>query len=276
MNDIIVIKLGTNALKEGSMRTPRRLNPKVFQAVARQIAVLLRSGKKVAIVTSGAIQAGKETIPAGHARRFTDTELASIGASVLMNFWSEAFLPHELIVGQILVTYKNLIDPEEQKSVIGNIRGLLEKGVIPIINENDPVSAEEVELLKNNMGDNDALTSMIAPLIGATHVLFLTGVPYVYVSAPTGECPNPTRYRKIDCNNIPPHLQNVPIGIGDSHGGITSKVVAAAVCAQNGMKVAITRFELDKYKNTILGFMNSNSHPLNYVGTVMGHCNDLE
>lgn len=264
-DDITVIKFGTNALFP-DLTFREMLNKKSseseFQSAARQIAEMRKRGGKVAVVTSGAIRMGKEFCEAKKIQGLDDTEFASIGARMLMDAWAGAFEWHDIWVGQILVTYANLNDPDERKSIIENIRKLLENGIVPIINENDPVSAEEVELLKKNIGDNDVLTSMLAPLIGAKRVLFLTDQPYVYKFEASETMPQPQKYLEIDCNDIPAHLMTAHVGEG-SRGGIVSKVGAAAACAKLGMEVVIARFYASL--DTITNFDQGRR-----VGTKMG------
>lgn len=265
MDDIIVVKFGTSSLfpENLSLRELAAKRENEFESATRQIAEIRKKGRRVIVITSGAIYVGEEYCREKKIEGLVHTQFAAVGAHLLMDRWAKAFERFNIPVAQILVTYANLNDPDERKSVAGNVLKLLAAGVVPIINENDPVSAEEVELLKKKIGDNDVLTSMVAPLIGARRVLILTDQEYIFEFEPFPEGPQPFKYLEIDCNAVPQHLLDASVG-EDSRGGIPSKVGAAARCASFGMEVLVARFYANR--DTIIQFDIGNAR-----GTKLGH-----
>jgi len=160
----IVVKIGSRSL----VASPGR-----FAALGAQLAALLAAGKKVIVVSSGAIALGRGRL--GFTKRPTDiAELqacAAVGQSLLMRAWEEALLPHGLPVAQILLTHADLSDRERWRNGRAAIDALLELGCVPIINENDTVAVEEIKF-----GDNDQLAAMVATLAGADLLVLLTDV----------------------------------------------------------------------------------------------------
>jgi glutamate 5-kinase len=160
----IVVKIGSSSLVSAADR---------FVRLAAQAAELRAERRSIVIVSSGAIALGRQRI--GLAKRPTEMALlqacASIGQSALMRAWEEAFAPHGAPVAQILLTHADLADRERYLNARNAIDALLEVGAIPIINENDSVSVDEIKF-----GDNDQLAAMVATLIGADLLVLLTDV----------------------------------------------------------------------------------------------------
>ena len=160
----IVVKIGSKSLVSAADR---------FERLAQQVAGLRAERRSVVIVSSGAIALGRQRL--GIAKRPTEMALlqacASVGQSALMRAWEEAFAPHGAPVAQILLTHADLADRERYLNARNAIDALLELGAVPIINENDSVSVDEIKF-----GDNDQLAAMVATLAGADLLVLLTDV----------------------------------------------------------------------------------------------------
>ena len=160
----IVVKIGSKSLVSAADR---------FDRLAKQVADLRAEQRSVVIVSSGAIALGRQRLGLG--KRPTEMAMlqacASVGQSALMRAWEEAFAPHAAPVAQILLTHADLVDRERYLNARNAIDALLELGAVPIINENDSVSVDEIKF-----GDNDQLAAMVATLTGADLLVLLTDV----------------------------------------------------------------------------------------------------
>ncbi len=160
----IVVKIGSKSLVSAADR---------FASLAAQVASLRAERRTVVIVSSGAIALGRQRL--GLPKRPTEMALlqacASVGQSALMRAWEEAFAPFDAPVAQILLTHADLADRERYLNARNAIDALLEVGAVPVINENDSVSVDEIRF-----GDNDQLAAMVATLTGADLLVLLTDV----------------------------------------------------------------------------------------------------
>lgn len=163
----IVVKVGTGLLTNAE----RQLDLARVAALADQIATLRRNSIEVAVVSSGAIGAGMAEL--GMSARPTELpELqacAAIGQSKLMSLYAEAFGRHKLHVAQILLTHDDLSDRVRHLNARNTMDTLLARGIVPIINENDTVSVDEIRF-----GDNDRLAALTAALLPADLLIILT------------------------------------------------------------------------------------------------------
>src|SRR4051812_29958333 len=168
----IVIKLGTQLLsdKEG------RLDAPFLAAIAGQVAELRSRGTLVTIVSSGAIGAGLREL--NLPKRPTDLgklqAVAAVGQRRLMDVWGDAFEPFKLPVAQILLTREDVDDRTRFLNVRNTIHAAHELGAIPIVNENDTISTDEI--VKITFGDNDILASLVASALRADLLVLLTSV----------------------------------------------------------------------------------------------------
>ncbi|NQU10933.1 glutamate 5-kinase [bacterium] len=165
----LVIKLGTGLLTDNA----NRLDEAKIAALADQVARLRADGREVAVVSSGAIAAGMAVL--GLTRRPKQlAELqacAAIGQGKLMALYDEVFGRHGVHAGQVLLTHDDLKNRTRHLNARNTLLNLLERGIIPIINENDTVSVEEIKF-----GDNDRLAALAATLIDADLLVILSHV----------------------------------------------------------------------------------------------------
>jgi glutamate 5-kinase len=158
----VIVKIGSKSLSGDA-----------WDRMASEVADLIKSGRKVVIVSSGAIALG--TVRLGLRSRPKDMAwlqaAAAAGQSALMQRWEAALEPHGLTGAQVLLTHADLADRARTNNAQRALEALLEAGAVPIINENDAVSVEEIKF-----GDNDQLASMVVPLVGADLLVLLSDV----------------------------------------------------------------------------------------------------
>ncbi|MCZ7400596.1 MAG: glutamate 5-kinase [Candidatus Methanoperedens sp.] len=175
----IVLKIGTSSLSNEDGSFNRRLT----EDIARQVAHLRKLGKTVIIVSSGAIGIG--VIELNMQTRPREIPLrqaaAAVGQNILMQEWMMAFKKHDLKVAQILLTYEAFSNRMTYLNLRNSISALLEAGVVPIINENDPICVHEIEA---TFGDNDKLSAMVASKVEAELLILLSDIDGLYNKNP--------------------------------------------------------------------------------------------
>lgn len=218
----IIIKVGTSTLTHpnGHLHIGR------MEALVRQIADLHAEGRQVALVTSGAVGAGMgrlgltERPKEVHAKQ----ALAAIGQGLLMQRYEGLFAEYGKVVGQVLLTRQDFEDGHRRESAAAVICRMFGWGVIPIVNENDTVTSEEIRV-----GDNDTLSARVAVLAGADLLILLSDVDGLYPADPRtnpGLSPMLTAHLSDD-------LESIAGGAGTANGtgGMLTKVAAARICA---------------------------------------------
>ncbi|MDP3789555.1 MAG: glutamate 5-kinase, partial [Candidatus Omnitrophota bacterium] len=167
---IIVVKIGSSVLAKDSAG----LNDSRIQNIAEQISALRKKGYAVILVSSGAIAAGIKLLKL-HTRPEFLPEVqacAAIGQAEMMKKYDEHFRHHGLVAAQVLLTQDDINNRERYLNARNTLTALLSHdGVIPIINENDTVSTEEIKF-----GDNDRLSGLVASLIEADKLIIMSDV----------------------------------------------------------------------------------------------------
>lgn len=168
----IVVKLGTQLLNDKESR----LDQGYLNSVAKQIALLRGRGVRVTIVSSGAVGCGLREL--NLAKRPTDLAklqaTAAVGQRKLMDAWAEAFEAHALPVAQLLLTREDIDERTRFLNVRNTIAAAHELGAIPIINENDTISTDEI--IRITFGDNDLLAGAVASAMRADLLVLLSVV----------------------------------------------------------------------------------------------------
>ena len=173
----VVVKVGSAVLTGDD-----GLNLSVMENLAREISFLINSGKEVILVSSGAVAAGRKRLGLESHRKLGLKEkqgAAAVGQSRLMRFYEDIFDRQGYKVAQVLLTHDDLSNRNRYLNVRNTILTLLEWKIIPIINENDTVSVEELRF-----GDNDTLGALITNLIEADLFICLTDVDGLYTGNP--------------------------------------------------------------------------------------------
>ncbi|MDL2259290.1 glutamate 5-kinase [Deltaproteobacteria bacterium OttesenSCG-928-K17] len=225
----LVFKIGTNILFENEGLSRNRL--KVW---ARQAAELKRQGREVIIVSSGAIGAGFKKL--GLNKRPDSIKMkqacAAVGQVYLMAAWEKALNDAGLLTAQILISASDLADRTRFLNAKNTLIALLERGVVPVINENDTVALDELKF-----GDNDTLAALVAGLVEADFFINLTDIDGLYSADP----------RKDSAARIISDVEKVSPAIlalaGDGgplgSGGMYTKVRAAKRLSELGIASAV-------------------------------------
>src|SRR5687768_2266406 len=160
----IVIKLGTGVLTSGA----GKLDTGRIAAVCAEIAALRAAGTEVIIVSSGAVGLGMGALKLERRPKELSKKqaCAAVGQSRLMQIWQSGFAAHNLTVAQVLLTHDDLRVRTRYLGVQETLRQLNAYDTIPVINENDTVSAAEIKF-----GDNDILSAMVASLAHASYLV---------------------------------------------------------------------------------------------------------
>lgn len=237
----IVVKLGTAVLmrEEGGVALSR------FYSFVEGIADLMKSGKEVILVTSGAVGLGAKRL--GLTRKPGNLPqkqaCAAVGQGRLMAMYSDAFDVLGITTAQLLLTEEDFSNRKRYLNLRSTLSELLEMKVLPIINENDTVSTAELEPLKDgtvkvSFGDNDKLSALVASKMEADLLLILTDVEGLYTEDPR---------KNAQASLIPvveaitPDIDAIAGGTGGTtgRGGMRTKLEASRVAIQSGCSAII-------------------------------------
>ena len=233
-NKNIVIKVSTNMITDGV----DKIYYDKIQAFVKEISELIKDGHTIIIVSSGAIgcglaKLGIKTRP----KEFKQLQaLASVGQIHLMSIYQEEFNKHGLNVGQILLTADDTKDSMRKSNVRNTLEVLLEKGIVPIINENDSVAIEEIRY-----GDNDTLSALVAILLFVDLLIIFTDVEGLYDKNPKihKNCKLIKQVDNID-NNLEQIAEDIDGGI--TFGGMKCKIQAIKKITTVGIPAIITSY----------------------------------
>src|SRR5688572_12745083 len=224
----VVIKLGSQLLTD---KSSGRLDAAFLATVAREIAALRERGVEVTIVSSGAISAGLAELSLP--KRPTDLAqlqaVAAVGQRCLMDAWADAFHAVKMTVAQVLLTREDIDDRTRFLNVRNTIRAAHELGAVPIVNENDTISTDE--LIKITFGDNDILAAMVAAALRADLLVILT-----VVDGLLDDAGNPVRLvENLDHARQLVRVEKSALG----KGGMNSKLEAARMVTDAGEVMAV-------------------------------------
>jgi glutamate 5-kinase len=228
MKKKIVIKIGSSTLTAGT----NRISFGKIEDLARQITQL-REKYQIIIVSSGAIATARQVIDLHNSQNINNKQaLAAIGQPRLMRIYDGVFENFGLQVAQCLLTYHDF----EKEATIENTKNtlftLLEHGIIPIINENDTVSAEEIIF-----GDNDKLSAMVAKIIDADILFLASDIDGIFDKNPHLHSDAQLIKKVSDLKDIEQFIEEKPSKLGT--GGMTSKIKAAEICFANNIEMYI-------------------------------------
>lgn len=233
----LVVKVGSSLLVD----TNGQLNRAWLETLAQDIDALLRQGHEVLIVSSGAIAIGSSLLHIDKRRaRLEDLQAAAAAGQVqLVHAYQEILGKHSIAAAQILLTPEDTENRRRFLNARGTLERLLDRKVIPIINENDTVATEEIRY-----GDNDRLAARVAQLVMADALVLLSDVDGFYTSDP-GK--NPDAEHIAEVGRITDELQSMA---GETRsdvgsGGMATKVQAARIATHAGCSTIITSGKIE-------------------------------
>ena len=227
----LVVKVGSSLVTNDG----RGLDHAALAQWAEEIAALKRGGREVVLVSSGAIAEGVKRL-GWKTRPHAIHELqaaAAVGQMGLAQAYEAAFAQYQLHTAQILLTHEDLADRKRYLNARTTLRTLLALDVIPIINENDTVTTDEIKV-----GDNDTLGALVANLIEADVLVLLTDQRGLYTSDPRKD---PAATFVHDARAGDPALEAMAGGAGSAlgKGGMLTKILAAKRAARSGASTVI-------------------------------------
>jgi len=229
--EIIVVKVGTSTLTyDGGGINIRRV-----EILVKVLSDLKNSGKKIILVSSGAIGVGMGKL--GIQKRPDCTRdkqaLAAIGQCELMNYYSRLFGEYNHNVAQVLLTKDVISDPVRNQNAVNTFEKLLQLGIVPIVNENDVISTDQIEF-----GDNDTLSATVACLVDADLLILLSDIDGLYDSNPKD---NPDAKLIPVVETIDEKIEALAGGAGSDRGtgGMITKIHAAEQAGNAGIDMII-------------------------------------
>lgn len=242
----VVIKLGTSTLTAGTAH----LNRQRILELVQQMAAQHRAGHDVILVSSGAQAAGRERLNFPDLGRSLPAKqmLSAVGQVRLMHLYSEMFDIFGISVGQVLLTRADLTDRTRYLNARDTLRTLIEQRIVPIINENDAVTTDEIRV-----GDNDNLSALVASLLEADLLLILTDQPGLFTADPRTDAQAQliTQINRIDTNV---YAQAGGAGTAQGTGGMVTKVQAAHTATRSGVATVVAAgWEQDVIQRVLAG-----------------------
>ena len=235
----IVIKIGSSTITHEATGA---LNLLKLEKLVRVVTDLRNQGKEVVIVSSGAIAVGRKAL--GLRSKPTETSVkqacAAVGQAKLMMVYEKLFAEYNQIPAQVLMTKYTMINDISRQNAQNTFRELLNLGVIPIVNENDTVSTDELIVL--NLGDNDTLSALVSALVEADLLILMSDIDGLYTDDPHF---NPDA-KFIPCvDEITEELENMGKGSASSvgTGGMATKISAAKIATYAGTNMVIANGE---------------------------------
>lgn len=251
----IVIKIGSNTLAKADGTT----NIEFMQGFSEQCKSLIDSGKQIVLVSSGAQVSGLATIHNWARKRDVHYRqaLCAIGQVELMNQWRKAFAKQDLHIGQLLLTKEDFEDDHRTLNMRNTIFTLVDEGVIPIINENDSVSFDEIKI-----GDNDNLSALTAILWSADLLVLFSDIDGIYT-----DNPKTNKDAKLieTVTNIKNLRDEIKIGSSNSFGtgGIETKIQAAEKVCSYGIPMILAN---GSHHGELNSLMNGTSKGTLFLG----------
>jgi len=237
---LVVVKVGTSTFTSKSNPMDRR----AIRNISKQVCEILDKGIKVVLVSSGAIGAGMHLLGLKSRPRTLEhlQAAAAIGQVQLMKAYDEYFKERRRKVAQVLLIRDDLDQKKRRDNVKTTIFTILEYGAVPIINENDTVSADEIKI-----GDNDTLASLVTKLLGADLLIILSDVDGLYSHMGKKEVIDTVR-------EIDRKIEGLARGTDKDVcvGGMATKVRAAKVVTKAGIPMVIANGQTEEILTRIV------------------------
>jgi len=228
----IVVKIGSSSLVH---KETGHLNLVKMEKLVRVLTDLCNEGKEVILVSSGAIAVGVKALGFDErpSHKSGEQACAAVGQARLMMVYQKLFSEYLRTPAQVLLTKYTMIEPESRHNARNTFDELLKMGVIPIVNENDTVSTDEIEF-----GDNDTLSAIVVALVHADLLILLTDKDGLYTDDPAK---NPDARFVDTVEVIDEKILAMGKGAGTSvgTGGMSTKIAAARIATDSGADMII-------------------------------------
>lgn len=227
----VVVKVGSSTLTHPS----GLLNIRCVEALVKVLADIKNSGRELVLVSSGAqaVGVGKLGLREKPQDMPGKQAVAAIGQCELMYIYDKLFSEYNHITSQILLTREDVDNPVRKQNLQNTFQRLLEMGAVPIVNENDSVSTEEIAV-----GDNDTLSAVVSVLADADLLVILSDIDGLYTDNPRT---NPDA-KLIPCvKQLTPEIEAMASGAGSARGtgGMITKIRAAQIAVPHGVEMLI-------------------------------------
>ncbi len=236
----IVIKIGSSSLQH---KETGNLNFVKMDLLVRELCNLRNQGKDVVLVTSGAIAVGRKAVPISenlgeeHATSLKQA-YAAVGQARLMTTYQKIFAEYNQVIAQILMTKHTITDKTSRTNAHNTFSELFQMGVIPVVNENDTVSTDEIEI-----GDNDTLSAIVTRLVDADLLILLSDIDGLYTD-------DPRQNQKAQFIEQVDQLDDTFMSMGKSTtgssvgtGGMNTKLIAGKIATSSGADMIIANAE---------------------------------
>ncbi len=227
----IVVKIGSSSLTYDT----GLINMRRIESLCKLLSDIHNSGKQVILVSSGAIAVGTAKLglrvyPKTTAER---QAAAAVGQSELMYLYDKFFSEYNHKIAQVLLTREDIENPKRKHNVENTFSQLQQWGAIPIVNENDTVSVEEIEI-----GDNDTLSAIVASLTQADGLILMSDIDGLYDANPNTD---PTAKLIPVVEKIDESIERMAGGAGTKvgTGGMATKIAAAKIATKAGCAMCI-------------------------------------
>lgn len=256
----LVVKLGSSLVADFS-KGSNGINVSLINSICKQLQAIHNQGTAVVVISSGAIASGMSKLHIDKIDRYNLVDLqtyAAIGQSALMNSYDSALTQLKIHCAQVLITHADLDDRQRYLNARATFMKLLELRVIPIVNENDTVSNDEIKF-----GDNDTLAALISNLISADVMIILTDQEGLLTASPQVN-PSAQLIRQADVHDekIDSYAD---IGTKIGRGGMKTKISAARSAARSATQTVIAN---GMTTNILLDILNGKD-----VGTYLTNSN---
>lgn len=232
----IVIKIGSSSLTHSETN---RVNLSKMEKLVRILTDLRNQGKDIILVSSGAIAVGREAlgIQERPKQKVVKQACAAVGQARLMMVYQKLFAEYNAVPAQILMTKYTMINDISRENAQNTFEELFRMGVIPIVNENDTVSTDEIEF-----GDNDTLSAIVTALVKADLLILLSDIDGLYTDDPrSNKEAEFIDYVEIIDEKLSSMAKDSKTSVGT--GGMATKISAAKIATGSGADMIIANGE---------------------------------
>lgn len=231
----IVVKIGTSTITHTDTGS---LNLEKLEKLVRVLTDIRNQNKEIVVVSSGAIGAGRKALGIKEKPKTLSAKqaCAAVGQARLMMIYQKLFAEYNQIIAQILITKRIMLNEISLSNAQNTFHELLALGVIPIVNENDPISTDQIQ--EENFGDNDTLSANVAELVQADLLILLSDIDGLYSDDPRKNR-NASFISYVE--NIDKNLEAMAKGADTAFGtgGMTTKIAAAKLAGEAGVDMVI-------------------------------------